>query len=40
LWLVYNAINYSLLNSRSSLTITDRYEWDEKALHHLAALTV
>ena len=39
LWLVYNAINYSLLNSRSSLTITDRYEWDEKALHHLAALT-
>ncbi len=40
LWLVYNAVNYSLLNSRSSLTITDRYEWDEKALHHLAALTV
>jgi hypothetical protein len=39
LWLVYNAINYSLLNSRSSLSITDRYEWDEKALHHLAALT-
>jgi hypothetical protein len=40
LWLVYNAINYSLLNSRSSLTINDRYEWDEKALHHLASLTV
>jgi hypothetical protein len=38
LWLVYNAINYSLLNSRSSLTIGDRYELDKKALHHLAAL--
>lgn len=40
LWLVYNAINYSLLNSRSSLTISDRYELDKKALHHLAALTL
>jgi hypothetical protein len=40
LWLVYNAINYSLLNSRSSLTINDRYEWDERVLHHLASLTI
>jgi len=40
LWLVYNAINYSLLNSRSSLTINDRYEWDEKVLHHLATMTI
>ncbi len=40
LWLVYNAINYSLLNSRSSLTISDRYELDKKALHHLAALAL
>jgi hypothetical protein len=40
LWLVYNAINYSLLNSRSSLSICDRYELDKKALHHLAALAL
>jgi len=40
LWLVYNAINYSLLNSRSSLTIGDRFELDEKSLHHLASLTL
>ncbi|SDM47941.1 hypothetical protein SAMN05421823_11441 [Catalinimonas alkaloidigena] len=40
LWLVYNAINYALLNSRSSLTIRDRYDLDEKALHQLAALAL
>jgi hypothetical protein len=40
LWLVYNAINYALFNSRSSLTINDRYKMDESALHHLSAQTM
>lgn len=39
LWLVYNAVNYALFNSRSSLTINDRYRTDETAFHHLAALS-
>lgn len=40
LWLAYNAINYALFNSRSSLTINDRYRLDETAFHHLATLSV
>jgi hypothetical protein len=40
LWLVYNAINYALFNSRSSLTINDRYKMDESALHHLSMQTI
>jgi hypothetical protein len=40
LWLVYNAINYALFNSRSSLTINDRYRLDESALHHLSTQTI
>lgn len=39
LWLVYNAVNYALFNSRSSLTINDRYRTDETAFHHLATLS-
>jgi hypothetical protein len=40
MWLLYNAINYALFNSRTSLNINDRYLMDEKALHHLTTLTV
>ncbi|QHT71498.1 hypothetical protein GXP67_34980 [Rhodocytophaga rosea] len=40
LWLVYNAVNYALFNSRSSLTINDRYKLDESALHYLTTQTI
>jgi hypothetical protein len=40
LWLVYNAVNYALFNSRSSLTINDRYRLDESALHYLTTQTI
>ena len=40
LWLAYNAVNYALFNSRSSLTINDRYRLDETAFHHLATLSM
>jgi hypothetical protein len=36
-WLLYNAINYALFTSRSSLTLNDRYRLDERVFHHLAA---
>lgn len=36
-WLLYNAINYALFTSRSSLTLNDRYRLDEQVFHHLAA---
>jgi len=39
-WLMYNAVNYALFNSKSSLTITERYKTDEETLHYLAELTV
>ncbi|MBF9144377.1 hypothetical protein [Hymenobacter properus] len=40
LWLAYNAVNYALFNSRSSLTINDRYRLDEAAFHQMATLAV
>ncbi len=40
LWLAYNAVNFALFNSRSSLTINDRYRTDETAFHHLATLSM
>jgi hypothetical protein len=40
LWLLYNAINYALFNSRSSLTINDRYKLDESTLHQLSTQTI
>lgn len=36
-WLMYNAINYTLFNARSSLTLQDRFRLDEKVFHLLAA---
>lgn len=36
-WLMYNAVNYALFNSRSSLTLNDRYKLDERVFHQLAA---
>ena len=36
-WLMYNAVNHALFNSRSSLTLNDRYKLDEKVFHQLAA---
>ena len=36
-WLLYNAVNYALFTSRSSLTLNDRYRLDERVFHHLAA---
>lgn len=38
-WLLYNAVNYALFTSRSSLTLNDRYRLDERVFHQLAALT-
>lgn len=35
MWLLYNAFNYSLMNSRASLSIADRYGLDEKVFHEL-----
>lgn len=35
MWLLYNAFNYSLMNSRASLSIADRYALDEKVFHEL-----
>jgi hypothetical protein len=35
-WLLYNAVNYALFTSRSSLTLNDRYRLDERVFHHLA----
>ena len=40
LWLAYNAVNYALFNSRSSLSINDRFRLDEAAFHQLATLAV
>ncbi|GAB3543972.1 hypothetical protein [Spirosoma fluminis] len=39
-WLLYNAVNYALFTSRSSLTLNDRYRLDERVFHQLAALTI
>ncbi|GAA4457141.1 hypothetical protein GCM10023189_27400 [Nibrella saemangeumensis] len=36
-WLIYNAVNYALFTSRSSLTLNDRYRLDERVFHQLAA---
>ena len=36
-WLMYNAVNHALFNSRSSLTLNDRYKLDERVFHQLAA---
>ncbi|RRB07833.1 hypothetical protein [Larkinella rosea] len=38
-WLLYNAVNYALFTSRSSLTLNDRYRLDERVFHQLAAHT-
>ena len=35
MWLLYNAFNYSLMNSRVSLSLSDRYAMDEKVFHEL-----
>ncbi|GAB3277695.1 hypothetical protein GCM10027347_51650 [Larkinella harenae] len=35
-WLLYNAVNYALFTSRSSLTLNDRYRLDERVFHQLA----
>ena len=40
LWLAYNAVNHALFNSRSSLSINDRFRLDEAAFHQLATLTM
>lgn len=40
LWLAYNAVNYSLFSSRSSLSINERYRLDEAAFHQLAKLAL
>lgn len=37
-WLLYNAVNYALFTSRSSLTLNDRYRLDERVFHQLVAL--
>jgi hypothetical protein len=36
-WLLYNAVNYALFTSRSSLTLNDRYRLDERVFHQLAS---
>ena len=36
-WLLYNAVNFALFTSRSSLTLNDRYRLDEQVFHQLVA---
>jgi hypothetical protein len=38
LWLAYNAVNYALFNSQTSLSINDRFKLDEAAFHKMAEL--
>lgn len=38
LWLAYNAVNYALFNSQTSLSINDRFRLDETAFHKMAEL--
>ena len=40
LWLAYNAVNYALFNSKTSLSINDRFKLDESAFHKMAELAV
>lgn len=40
LWLAYNAANYALFQSKSSLALTDRYRQDERLFHHFAELAM
>lgn len=40
LWLAYNAANFALFNSRSSLAINDRFRQDEQLFHHFAGLAM
>jgi hypothetical protein len=40
LWLGYNAANYALFNSKSSLAINDRYRQDEQLFHRFAELAM
>lgn len=40
MWLLYNAFNYSLMNSRASLSLTDRYALDEKVFHEISLQTM
>lgn len=40
LWLAYNAANYALFNSKSSLAINDRYRQDELLFHRFAELAM
>ncbi|PRY27792.1 hypothetical protein CLV58_13110 [Spirosoma oryzae] len=37
-WLGYNAFNYALTRSKSSLSISERYQLDETMFHQFAAL--
>ena len=40
LWLAYNAANYALFNSKSSLAINDRYRQDELLFHRFAEMAM
>lgn len=40
LWLAYNAANFALFNSKSSLAINDRFRQDEQLFHHFAELAM
>ena len=40
MWLLYNAFNYSLMNSRACLSLSDRYSLDEKVFHELTQQTM
>jgi hypothetical protein len=40
MWLAYNAANYALFNSKSSLAINDRFRQDEQLFHHFAELAM
>lgn len=40
LWLAYNAANYALFQSKSSLAIGDRFRQDEQLFHHFAELAL
>ena len=40
LWLAYNAVNHALFNSKTSLSINDRFKIDEATFHKMAELAI
>jgi hypothetical protein len=39
-WLLYNAINYTLFTAQANMSINDRFRQDEAVYHDLAQLVL